>query len=339
MLGSRRVRLGVASIAVLAAVSTAIAGGSTAQAESTPDSKPSESARVDKHIGDPVVSPVKGQPRASAPVPQVVGPIAKPSLHAEPDGSKGAIFGLSSTVLNKAGYGVKEFFISGDASAYDFTEPPSADGFWSVGPVSSAPYRTRVRVWAPRDRSRFSGRVMVEWLNVTAGLDSASALGLVFPNIARNGDILVGLTTQFVGVASGKLNDPSRYSSLSHPGDGYSYDIFSQGGMAVRAEYRKLLSGLTPKLIIATGQSQSANRLTTYVNALAPMHNVYDAYMLHSRGLNAAALKQAPGTANVVVEGVSKAVDNGNIDLTTSDAPTPLLIRTRSALTRSHLRN
>jgi hypothetical protein len=40
---------------------------------------------------------------------------------------------------------------------------------------------------------------------------------------------------------------------------------------------------LTPKRIIATGESQSAVFLTTYVNAVDPLVKVYDGFLIHSR--------------------------------------------------------
>ena len=47
--------------------------------------------------------------------------------------------------------------------------------------------------------------------------------------------------------------DPVRYANLSHPGDSYSYDIFSQAGQAIRDNAPTILGGLKPKHIIAIG--------------------------------------------------------------------------------------
>ena len=57
------------------------------------------------------------------------------------------------------------------------------------------------------------------------------------------------------------------------------------------------MPGLTPKYVIAAGESQSAFRLTTYVNAIAPLVNVFDSYLINSRSGTAAALSQAPQAA------------------------------------------
>ena len=67
-----------------------------------------------------------------------------------------------------------------------------------------------------------------------------------------------------------KVADPERYGALVHPGDDFSYDIFRQVGDAVRDRADALLGGLVPERVLAIGESQSAFRLSTYVNAVAP---------------------------------------------------------------------
>jgi hypothetical protein len=117
----------------------------------------------------------------------------------------------------------------------------------------------------------------------------------------RRGAAWVGVTAQAVGVNSLKspppqqtINNPARYTTLSHPGDSYSYDIFSQAGQAIRDNAKVVLGGLKPKHVIATGESQSAGRLTTYIDAVHPLVKVYDGYLVHSRGGAGSALTQDP---------------------------------------------
>ena len=79
--------------------------------------------------------------------------------------------------------------------------------------------------------------------------------------------------TAIGGIASGglKATDPERYDSLRHPGDSFSYDIFSQAGMR-RTRRRHPRPGRwchRADACIAIGESQSAFRLVTYVNARA----------------------------------------------------------------------
>jgi hypothetical protein len=87
---------------------------------------------------------------------------------------------------------------------------------------------------------------------------------------------------------------PARYASLSHPGDSFSYDMFSQAGKAVRDDAAQMLGGLTPRSLIAIGHSQSAARLVTYIDAVHPLAGVYDGFYVQGRGAAGAPLSQAP---------------------------------------------
>jgi hypothetical protein len=164
----------------------------------------------------------------------------------------------------------------------------------------------------PRDPKKFHGTVLVEWLNVTAGMDSDPDFGFAHDLLLHDGWAYVGVSAQKVGIAGGsglkidipgfdvqplKQWDPERYKALTHPGDAYSYDIFSQVGAALRRPTGRvsLLDGLHPRAIIAAGESQSAMRMTTYVNAVHPVADVYDGFLVHSRGNNGAPVSDAPG--------------------------------------------
>ena len=71
--------------------------------------------------------------------------------------------------------------------------------------------------------------------------------------------------------------------------------MYRQAGVAVRDDAAELLGGLEPKHVIAAGESQSAFRLTTYIDAIEPISKgVYDGYLVYSRGDDGAALSQAP---------------------------------------------
>ena len=123
--------------------------------------------------------------------------------------------------------------------------------------------------------------------------------------LLRDGFAWVGVSAQRVGIEGGttivgqgsfslKSIDPERYGSLSHPGDSFSYDIYSQVGQAIRHPVgADPLGGLKVKAVIGSGNSQSAARLVTYVNAIHPLAGVYDGYLVHSR-YRAAALSEPP---------------------------------------------
>ena len=61
--------------------------------------------------------------------------------------------------------------------------------------------------------------------------------------------------------------------------------MYRQAGAAVRDDAAELLGGLKPKHVIAVGESQSAFRMTTYIDAIEPVSKgVYDGYFVYSRG-------------------------------------------------------
>jgi Alpha/beta hydrolase domain len=272
-------------------------------------------------------SPDAFQPQASAAVPTVTGPIA-----GTPPTDPGGGVGLpSAAVLAADGYRQQEFFISGKADAYNFAGTPGSEGRWTVtvAPGTTQSYTTRLEVITPVNPSRFSGNVVVEWDNVTDGLDSAPDLLYDHDELFRSGGAWIGVSAQYDGVENAKLSDPSRYGSLRQPGDSYAYDIFSQAGMAVRAHYAQLLGGLKPRDIIADGESQSAIYLATYVDAFAKRFNVYDGYLIHSRTAYSSPLQQAPAPASVSVNGTTATLpSDGNAGLSTESSPPTVLIRT-----------
>ena len=192
-------------------------------------------------------------------------------------------------------YVVEEFFLSGTANSHETIGEPTAEGRWDVKAGGSAPFKTRVVVIRPTDPSRFNSTVVVEWLNVSAGTDGAPDWGYTHTELIRDGYAYVGVSAQKVGIDGGglmgipgllalKKADPERYASLDHPGDAFAYDIFTQAGKAVRGtEGTRLLGPLTPKHVLATGESQSAVFLTTYVNAVDPMAKAFDGFLIHSR--------------------------------------------------------
>lgn len=187
------------------------------------------------------------------------------------------------------GYEQSEVFLSGTASAYQMTVPVANDGKYSSVATSTAPYTTRAVVMRPVDPRRFNGTVIVEWLNVSGGADAGPDWMLGHNELIREGFVWVGLSAQRVGVNALKSADPPggdavRYANLSHPGDDYSYDIFSQAGQAIRDDPATILGGLKPKHVVAIGESQSASRLVTYIDAVHPLAHVYDGFLVHSRG-------------------------------------------------------
>jgi hypothetical protein len=228
---------------------------------------------------------------------------------------------LSNFDLEPLGYTTEEFFISGTASSYKLAGAQTPDGQWNAIPAETAPYTTRIVAVRPTDIMKFNGTVIVEWLNVTAGTDGSPDWNAMHREILRGGYAYVGVSAQKAGVEGGgfsimaiadaravplKKANPERYGRLSHPGDAFAYDIFSQAGRLLRtADANKVLGPLIPKRVIAIGESQSAVFLTTYVNAIDPLAKVYDGFLIHSRFGSAATLDNAgmtftPGQSGAV---------------------------------------
>jgi Alpha/beta hydrolase domain len=216
--------------------------------------------------------------------------------------------------LGQVGYVLEEFFLESAATCFEPAGPAGADGYWEVTPAGQAPFTTRLVVCRPSDPGMFTGTVILEWLNVSAGFDAPAHWMLTHRQIVRAGWAWVGVSAQRAGVEGGsvfesageepdpgsrrtmvlpalKESDPVRYGRLHHPGDAFCFDIFSQAARAVRDA--GVLGPLTAECLLATGQSQSAIHLVSYVNAVAPTVPsavACDGYLIGSRAGFAAPL-------------------------------------------------
>jgi hypothetical protein len=223
------------------------------------------------------------------------------------------------------GYLEDEFLAAGMACGYDAGDDAPADGHWpSRAGADTAPYRTRVVVRRPADSDRFSGVLLVEWLNVSSGFEADPDWAYLHEEIFRAGHAYAGVSAQAVGVIGGTarlaLDDqpapglvgtnPERYGSLHHPGDRYSFEIFRQIGHALRGAVPDRLLGLRPTAVVAIGESQSAMYLTSYINAVHPLSPVFDGFLVHSRGAGAAALTGEPIDPPSVTTGVRIRTDS-----------------------------
>ena len=235
---------------------------------------------------------------AAVSVPDVIGPITGPG---------GAFVASTSFDVATLGYVEEEYFLAGTATSYLNDGPLGADGHWAVTPGTTAAYETRILVRRPADAAKFNGTVVIEWLNVSGGLDAAPDWIFGHTALMREGFAWVGVSAQRVGVEGGgggipglnlwlKAVNPARYGVLHHPGDSFSYDMFSQVAAALRSGSPRPLGPLTPLRLLAAGESQSAFRLVTYVNAIEPLDRPYDGIFIHSRGTGGAALSEAPQT-------------------------------------------
>ena len=247
-------------------------------------------------------STVRDRPEAKVSTPTVTGPVT---------GGKGVptLVSTSAAVLASGGYVAQEYFLAGTATAYEPAKTLSNDGRWKFKPAGTAPYRTRIVVYRPERARDFNGTVYVEWLNVSAAFDTAAVWGVDHTQMMRSGAAWIGVSAQSGGVQGGgpdligsappaglRGSDPERYATLTHPGDQYSFDIFSQAGLAAAgdAQGTKPLGNLDAKHVIAVGKSQAAFRLVSYVDGVQPLADVYDGFLIVSRHASGAPLGQTP---------------------------------------------
>ena len=225
------------------------------------------------------------------------GPVA--DLSEELTAGSGPFMGAATTTeLADVGYVETELVAAGTASSYESAQPLAGDGRWDFTEGDTADYRTRVLVRRPADEADFSGTVVVEWLNVSGGIDANPDWASLEEELVRSGDAWVGVSTQLIGVEGGPVLvtapgaesvsgqglvgiDPARYGTLEHPGDGYSFDIYTQVARALREGQG--LDGAQPDTLIAAGESQSAIALTTYHNGVQPLTEAFDGFFVHSR--------------------------------------------------------
>ncbi len=169
------------------------------------------------------------------------------------------------------GYVEEEFLIRGEADAY------ARDGSL-VG--EAVPYVTRMIVRRPAEPSRFSGTVLVEWQNVSAGYDLDALWD--GEGFMRAGYVWVGVSAQRVGVDFLRGWSAARYGELDVTGGGLyeddelSYEIFAQAALALREPSVRCpgsddpLGGLSPDVVLGIGASQSALRMVVYVDRVLP---------------------------------------------------------------------
>ncbi len=193
--------------------------------------------------------------------------------------------------LSALGYVENEYLMSGGATEYRQSSPWGSDGNWGVS-VSQrdVPYTTNLIVRYPTDPAKFNGTVVIEWLNVVTGGDQDPIWASIANEALNDGYAYIGVTPQNVGMGDLKTWDPARYGSLGDSSDLQSYDIYTQAAEVARADTAGLLGGLTVKRVIGAGDSESAFRVDTYVNAIQPVTHAFDGFLAVGRAVDAAPL-------------------------------------------------
>ena len=222
--------------------------------------------------------------------PTVVGPV--------PTTADSSPWAATDKPLGSYGYIEREFTYSGDAFTYDTSGDIDQTGskITTGGDLNDGkfPYKTRMIVRRPADPADFNGTVVTEWQNVTATFDLEANWFGDPEYLLENGYAYVAISAQRVGVNSLRGWDPARYGDLdvsardggggeTITNDALSYEIFAAG-------IKALLDGgggvdplgplAKPDTVIASGESQSGSRLSTYYNKVQPLHELIDAFLI-----------------------------------------------------------
>lgn len=226
---------------------------------------------------------------ADVPAATISGPIAADRAGS---GTLNTIYSASGIELGDRGYIEEEYFIEGLANRYSNPEMMNGEIL-----DSGHPYKTRLIVRRPESSAAFNGIVIVEWINVTGGPDKDIDWWLSGNHFIREGYAYVVVSAQQMGIDTMRDWSPQRYGSLdtTHDGtvaqDALSYDIFSAVAKSINRIGQSsangevdILNGLQAEQIIATGHSQSASRLATYLNNIHPLEPVFDGVMVHGGG-------------------------------------------------------
>lgn len=239
-----------------------------------------------------------------------------------------AIFTGALEDLSRTGYRESEYVVTlTDPSVYAYVGDTTEV---TVEPAPESPqgeYRSRMIVRIPQDAEDFNGRVLVEMMNTTATVDLDIAWQQASEYLMREGWAYIGVTVQQTGLNS--LNSfrrqPDRYTGLGlnlqvpeavavggQAGvrdPSLAWDLVGQiGRMIADGQSGSPLTGYEVTSTYLTGQSQMAGYAVTYVNAVHPVHQVYDGFLVAYRGTRATNLQfEAPVDGQVPSTSASEA--------------------------------
>ncbi len=195
-------------------------------------------------------------------------------------------------------YDEREFIFYGTANIY----ATGVDGKPEVK-YADRKYADRMTLRLPRDKAKFSGRVVVEIVNSTANFDIDRVWAESYRYLMRNGDIFVGITSKPNVFIALKRFDYERYKDLDWPNPsnkpvpqndvpplwtgprnqetGYIWDILTEiPGLLRSDEDINPLKGWGVKYVYLTGWSQSCSYITQFVTSFEkPEKHAYDGYL------------------------------------------------------------
>jgi hypothetical protein len=253
--------------------------------------------------------------------PAAVASVPLPST--SPITGSGAPFtgALAQADLGANGYEEKEYRVTlSSPQVYTLTAPGGSTATASGAPPSLfGAYRSRIIVRGPQNPADFNGTVVVEVMNATTGVDLDILWQQSYEYFQRTGAIYVAVAAQPLTLLSATTGPPSGVSRLAarYAGQGLNlatptalanftnpnpaiagaaqrdaslaWDLIGQVGQLAKSEAGPF-AGLDVERVLATGWSQSASYLTTYVNVIHPLQQVYDGFLLGARGTGATLL-------------------------------------------------
>jgi hypothetical protein len=173
-----------------------------------------------------------------------------------------------------------EYLLAGSARTYSgpATGPASASG-------RPRHYATRILVRHPQRPNRFSGRVVIEPFNTSAGQDRDILWAHVAPLLQEQGDAWIGVSTRASTMGLLQEFDAARYADLHLSSNDVGWDVLGQLGRLVKiGGHRSPMAHLAVRRCYLGGYSQSGCDVATF--AMAFSHGtcmddasaVYDGY-------------------------------------------------------------
>jgi len=198
-------------------------------------------------------------------------------------------------------YVEEEYFVSGLADIYTYGNP-AVPGVVVIQPPNATfaqtedvPYTTRIIVRRPANVEDFTGTLVVEWWNSTAGFDTAPVYDPIAEFIAREGWAFVGITNSATSIdflttgcttfGISLFDCQTRYAALDLPANGLAYDIVSQIAHMLKNPddpANPLPAGFTVEQLYHAGQSQQGGSMVTYATNFHFAAN--DAYFVQAAG-------------------------------------------------------
>ncbi len=199
--------------------------------------------------------------------------------------------------FEESGYVEEEYFFKGTADVYEET------GLHEKKTIHiNNPYVNRMLLRRPENMEKFSGDIVVEILNATAGFDIDRMWVLCGTQLMRSGAVYVGITSKPDMLDSLRLFDSDRYQELNwdisykrektyyESADklvrpkhedretGLFWDMLRDMAKILKEDDRLLSTGKKRYLYLA-GWSQSANYMSTYIRYFHEQDQIFDGYL------------------------------------------------------------